>query len=71
MSAPAPELRRLARGGSGNLAGLLFYGAASFFSVVIVTRGLGAREAGAFLIAVAAFSILVRTTQLGADIGMV
>lgn len=71
VTAPAPDLRRLARGGSANLLGLCYYGAASFLLVVIVTRSLGARQAGAFLIAVAAFSILVRSTQLGADIGMV
>lgn len=71
MSDARGDLRRLARGGTANLLGLCYYGGASFLLVIIVTRALGARQAGAFLIAVAAFSILVRSTQLGADIGMV
>ena len=42
-----------------------------FALVTILTRSLGARGAGAFLESVAVFSIISRTSVLGADLGLV
>lgn len=64
-------LGRLARGGTQNLVGAIVQGLCGFLIVVLVTRGLGAERAGAFLIAVAVFNIVSTLARLGADVGLV
>jgi O-antigen/teichoic acid export membrane protein len=65
------DVRSLAKGGLLNLvasgAGQLF----AFLMTVVVTRGLGARGAGAFFEAVGLFTILSNSVRLGADTGLV
>jgi len=68
---PAPELRRLARGGTLNLVGFIASGVFAFGLAVVVTRLVGARGAGIFFAAVAVFTILSNVTELGADTGIV
>lgn len=64
-------LTDLARGGLINLASAITNGLFGFALVVVVTRGLGAAQAGPFFLAVALFSILSNTLELGADTGLV
>jgi O-antigen/teichoic acid export membrane protein len=64
-------LSDVAKGGILNLVGALWAGLASFVLVVIVTRGLGASNAGPFFEAIALFSILSNSAELGADTGLV
>lgn len=64
------DLSHLARGGSVNLAGSLVNAVANFALVVVITRGLGIGDAGAFLEATAMFQILATAGQLGADTGL-
>lgn len=64
------DSRTLARGGLLNLVGAVLYGVLNFGLVIIITRRLGAAGAGAFLEAVALFSILTTSTLLGADLGL-
>ena len=66
-----PELRRLARGGSLNLAGYVVSGILTFVLAIIVTRLMGAHGAGVFFAAVAVFTIMSNITELGADTGIV
>lgn len=68
--ARAQDASTLARGGALNLVGMLLYGALNFALVIIVTRKLGAAGAGAFLEAVALYSILSKSALLGADLGL-
>lgn len=68
---PAPELRRLARGGTLNLVGFVLSGVFAFLLAIVVTRLVGARGAGIFFAAVAVFTILSNITELGADTGIV
>ena len=68
---PAPELRRLARGGTLNLVGFVLSGVFAFLLAIVVTRLVGARGAGIFFAAVAVFTILSNVTELGADTGIV
>jgi O-antigen/teichoic acid export membrane protein len=70
-SQPAPELRRLARGGTLNLVGFIASGVFAFGLAVVVTRLVGPRGAGIFFAAVAVFTILTNITELGADTGIV
>lgn len=70
-SGPRHHLSMVARGGVLNLVGAASGGLLSFVVVVIVTRGLGPRRAGAFFVAAALFSVLAKTLELGADIGIV
>ena len=70
-SEPAPELRRLARGGTLNLVGFVLSGVFAFALAIVVTRLVGARGAGTFFAAVAVFTILSNITELGADTGIV
>jgi O-antigen/teichoic acid export membrane protein len=65
------HLSTIARGGTLNVVGAVVSGLLSFVLVVIVTRGLGVESAGAFFIAVALFSLLAKTLELGADTGLV
>ena len=64
------DARTLARHGFLNLVGVTLYGVCNFVLVVIITRKLGATGAGAFLEAVALFSILTKACLLGADLGL-
>ena len=68
-SRPA-DLRRLARGSSLNLAGSVVSAVVNLVLPVIVTRRLGADEAGAFFSVVALLTILVSMGTLGADTGV-
>jgi O-antigen/teichoic acid export membrane protein len=61
----------LGRGGTLNVVGSISFAIFGFALVTIVTRSLGSTGAGAFLIAVALFSIISRTAVLGADLGLV
>ena len=65
------DVRSLAKGGLLNLVasggGQLF----AFLMTVVVTRGLGARGAGAFFEVVGLFTILSNSVRLGADTGLV
>jgi O-antigen/teichoic acid export membrane protein len=65
------DARSLARGGLVNLlasgGGQVF----TFLMTVVVTRGLGARDAGAFFEVIGLFTILSNSVRLGADTGMV
>jgi len=65
------DVRSLAQGGVLNLAasggGQVF----TFLMTVVVTRGLGARGAGAFFELVGLFTILSNSVRLGADTGLV
>jgi O-antigen/teichoic acid export membrane protein len=70
-SEPAPELRRLARGGTLNLVGFVLSGLFAFALAIVVTRLVGARGAGTFFAAVAVFTIVSNITELGADTGIV
>jgi O-antigen/teichoic acid export membrane protein len=67
----AREVRSIARGGALNLVGVFASGALQFLLVIAVTRGLGARDAGTFLEAVALFTILGHMAELGATTGLV
>jgi O-antigen/teichoic acid export membrane protein len=69
--APAPELRRLARGGTLNLVGFIVSGVFAFVLAIIVTRLVGPRGAGVFFAAVAVFTIVSNVMELGADTGVV
>lgn len=66
----ATDARTLGRDGLLNLVGVTLYGLCNFLLVVIVTRKLGAAGAGAFLEALALFSILINASMLGADLGL-
>ena len=61
----------MARGSLINLAGSLVYGVTGFLLIVVVTRQLGTRGAGALLEAIAVFSIISRSTMAGTDVGLV
>ncbi|MCC7076093.1 MAG: oligosaccharide flippase family protein [Acidimicrobiia bacterium] len=65
------HVRAVARGGTLNLVGNIIYGAANFVLLAIVTNGLGAETAGAFIVAVAAFNILSKIAELGASTGLI
>lgn len=65
------HLSMVARGGVLNLVGAAVGGLLSFGVVVVVTRGLGAREGGVFFVSVALFNLLAKTLELGADTGVV
>ncbi|HEV8421391.1 MAG TPA: hypothetical protein VGR13_08565, partial [Actinomycetota bacterium] len=65
------DLSSLARGGALNLVGSLAGGALSFLLAVVVTRGLHPAGAGVFFEAVALFTILANTCEVGADTGLV
>ena len=65
------ELRTLARGGLISLGGTISHGVLGFLLVVVVTRGLRAGGAGVFFEAIALFTILSNTTELGVDTGLV
>src|SRR5690606_23054207 len=62
---------RLARGGLVSLAGSASQAVFAFLLLVVVSRGLGAGGAGAFLEAVALFNILATTATLGVSTGLI
>lgn len=72
---PAPDtrgdMRTLARGGVLAIGGVVVSAVLQFALVVAVTRGLGASGAGAFLEAVALFTIIAGLAQFGANTGLV
>lgn len=68
-AAPTPELRRVARGGTLNLIGLVSMGVLGFVLAVVLTHTLGARGSGTFFAGLAVFTILANITELGADTG--
>src|SRR5262245_1056458 len=67
------DLRSLARGGSLNLVGSVASAVLGALLVVIVSRGFGADKAAAnaFFTAVALFTLVFNTAELGADTGLV
>ncbi len=65
------EFGLLARSGALTIAGTIGSAVSGFVLVVAATRGLGVGDAGAFLQAVAMFSLLAGVTKLGADTGVV
>jgi O-antigen/teichoic acid export membrane protein len=69
--ATASEGGAVARGSLVNLAGSLVYGVTGFLLIVVVTRQLGTRGAGALLEAIAVFSIVSRSAMAGTDVGLV
>lgn len=77
MTATAPDAARgadlgaVARGGALNMLGAVTYGASGFVLVVLVTGRLGAEGTGELLLAIAAFNILVRMSELGSATGLV
>jgi O-antigen/teichoic acid export membrane protein len=70
-AASSRHLAGVARGGLVNLGGAVAAGFLNFVLVVIVTRQLGAGGAGSFFVAIAMFSVLSNTLELGADTGLV
>ncbi|QYG92367.1 oligosaccharide flippase family protein [Iamia sp. SCSIO 61187] len=67
----APEGSGMARASLINLVGSLVYGVTGFLLIVVITRRLGTRGAGALLEAIAVFSIVSRSTMAGTDVGLV
>jgi O-antigen/teichoic acid export membrane protein len=65
------DLRTLARGGSLSLVGTVVNALLGFVIVVVITRGQGAKGAGILFEAIALFTILSNTAELGADTGLV
>jgi O-antigen/teichoic acid export membrane protein len=65
-----PNLTRLARGGTLNLAGAVVNGLLSALVYVIVARHYSRAEAGAFFAATALFLILSAVAELGVDTGL-
>jgi O-antigen/teichoic acid export membrane protein len=64
------DLSTLARGGVISLAGAIANGVFGFALIVVVTRGLRARGAGAFFEGLAVFTIASNLCELGADDGL-
>jgi O-antigen/teichoic acid export membrane protein len=69
--AHSTHLSTIASGGALNLGGALASAILNFAIVTIITRGFGARGAGTFFVALALFSLLSNTLELGADTGLV
>jgi O-antigen/teichoic acid export membrane protein len=65
------DVRSLAKGGLLNLVASGGGQLSAFLMTVVVTRGLGARGAGAFFEVVGLFTILSNSVRLGADTGLV
>jgi O-antigen/teichoic acid export membrane protein len=65
------HISTIASGGMLNFLGAVVAAVLNFALVTIITRGLGAEIAGAFFVALALFSLLTNTLELGADTGMV
>lgn len=65
------DVSQLARGGAINLVGAASFGVLNFVLLIVLTRGLGAGTAGAFLEAVAIFNIVATTATVGVDTGLV
>lgn len=68
---PSPALRRIARGGTANLAGAVVTGLAQFALTVVVTRLLSRSEAGVFFSATSLFLVAVIVGNLGSNVGLV
>lgn len=72
---PAPStdasLRRLARGGTANLAGTAVSAVANFALIVVLTRGLPQSTAGVFISMTSVFVIATVLGQLGSNTGLV
>ncbi len=67
----APGDGSMGRSSLVNLVGSLVYGVTGFLLIVVVTRKLGTRGAGALLEAIAVFSIISRSAMAGTDVGLV
>ena len=65
------HLSAIASGGALNLGGAVASAILNFAIVTIITRGFGAKGAGTFFVALALFSLLSNTLELGADTGLV
>ena len=64
------DLKSLARGSTLNFAGAVANGIFQFMLVVVVAQALNRHESGAFFEALALFTILSNTCELGADTGL-
>jgi O-antigen/teichoic acid export membrane protein len=64
------DLKSLARGSTLNFVGAVANGIFQFLLVVVVAQALQKHESGAFFEAVALFTILSNTCELGADTGL-
>ena len=65
------HVRQVARGGALNIVGSIIYGVASFLLLVVLTRELGARIAGAVIVVIAVFTVMSRFAELGGSTGLV
>jgi O-antigen/teichoic acid export membrane protein len=71
MTTPPPELRRLARGGIGGLAGAMVSAVSGFAFVAIVARGFAPAEVGLFFALNSLFLLASAVVELGGDVGLV
>lgn len=73
--APPPDhqghIAGVARGGTANLIGAAVYGLSGFVLLVVLNRGLGIKQAGVVVVAIAIFNILTIIGGLGAATGLV
>lgn len=67
----AAHAASLARGGAANLVGAVVYGASGFLLLIVLNRGLGVRDAGIVVVAIAIFNILTVVGGLGTSTGLV
>lgn len=65
------QLRRLARGGIGGLAGGVVSGLAGLAFVVVVARGLDAEQVGAVFALTSLFLVTLAVLELGTDVALV
>jgi O-antigen/teichoic acid export membrane protein len=67
----AQHVRAVARGGALNLIGSIVYGLGNFVLLAVLTRELGAEQAGPAIVAIAVFMIMSRFAELGGSTGLV
>ncbi len=65
------HVRAVARGGALNLIGSIVYGIGNFVLLAVLTRELGAEQAGPAIVAIAVFMIMSRFAELGGSTGLV
>jgi O-antigen/teichoic acid export membrane protein len=65
------HVRAVARGGALNIIGSIVYGIGNFVLLAVLTRELGAEQAGPAIVAIAVFMIMSRFAELGGSTGLV
>jgi O-antigen/teichoic acid export membrane protein len=65
------HVRAVARGGALNLIGSIVYGIGNFVLLAVLTRELGAEQAGPAIVAIAVFMVMSRFAELGGSTGLV